>query len=47
MGSFDEKSAKFYAAQTLSVIGFMHGRGVIHRDIKPEKWVSHGVALPN
>ncbi|TIB09535.1 hypothetical protein E3P89_03169 [Wallemia ichthyophaga] len=36
MGSFDEKSAKFYAAQTLSVIGFMHGRGIIHRDIKPE-----------
>ncbi|TIA89673.1 hypothetical protein E3P99_01959 [Wallemia hederae] len=36
MGSFDEKSAKFYAAQTLSAIGFIHGRGVIHRDIKPE-----------
>lgn len=34
MGSFDESSAKFYAAQTLSAIGFMHGRGIIHRCVK-------------
>ncbi|GAA5903047.1 PDK1 family serine/threonine-protein kinase [Sporobolomyces salmoneus] len=35
-GSFDLRSARYYAAQILSAVGFMHGKGVIHRDLKPE-----------
>ncbi|GAA5881585.1 hypothetical protein JCM16303_005499 [Sporobolomyces ruberrimus] len=35
-GSFDLRSARYYAAQILSAVGFMHEKGVIHRDLKPE-----------
>lgn len=38
-GSLDVTSARFYAAQLIDTIEFMHGRGVIHRDLKPEKCV--------
>jgi 3-phosphoinositide dependent protein kinase-1 len=36
-GSLDMFSARYYAAQLIDTIEFMHERGVIHRDIKPEK----------
>ncbi|KAL8685487.1 MAG: hypothetical protein Q9218_007732 [Villophora microphyllina] len=36
MTTFDEESAKFYSAEILDTIDFMHARGVIHRDLKPE-----------
>ncbi|WWD18183.1 hypothetical protein CI109_102632 [Kwoniella shandongensis] len=35
-GSFDVDSARYYAAQLIDVIEFMHEKGVIHRDLKPE-----------
>ena len=35
-GSFDEPQAKHVTRQLLSVLEFMHARGVLHRDIKPE-----------
>lgn len=38
-GSFDIDSARYYAAQLIDTIEFMHEREVIHRDLKPEKWV--------
>lgn len=36
-GSFEVTSARFYAAQLLSSLEHMHKKGVIHRDVKPEK----------
>ncbi|GAB0090613.1 serine/threonine-protein kinase greatwall [Sergentomyia squamirostris] len=35
-GFFDEDSAKFYSAEVILALQYLHNHGIVHRDIKPD-----------
>ena len=38
-GKFSEERARFYAAEIAMALGYLHSRGIVYRDLKPENLI--------
>lgn len=38
-GSFEEQQTKFYTACVIEALGYLHSKGIVFRDLKPENLI--------
>lgn len=38
-GSFEEHQTKFYTACVIEALGYLHTKGIVYRDLKPENLI--------
>lgn len=38
-GSFEEHQTKFYTACVIEALGYLHSKGIVYRDLKPENLI--------
>jgi serine/threonine protein kinase len=42
IGAFEEDAAKFYLAQIILAVSYLHSKSIIHRDLKPDNILVDG-----